>query len=621
MKKLYFFLMMIITVLSLTAVISATGISIEANDTVTIESNDGYIYYVPSFVSPNSVKLNVPSNIKYQKDGAYVALENGTTLDLTGYEAQDENCVKCYKLTVFDLGAERQLTFYFASSLPSMHVETSRDAENMIEYNGKDKESEIFIVNKNGTYEYKETLGELSEIKVRGNTTNSYAKKPFAIKLGHKSPLFGMSNDRSWVLLANYLDQSLLRNSTMYQIAKILGMDMCDFRSVDLYINGEYYGVYLLCEKVEIDNGRVNIYDLEEETELLNPEFNENPITATGGTLIDNSILTEYSYIDGVVNPVDITGGYLIELDNNYYKDERCYFVTENGSHYVIKSPEYASREQVEYIAGIFAEMEEAIMSSNGKNRFGKHYTEYIELDTFVYAYIIAELGRNYDAGSSSMYFYKDKDIDGVYSKIQKGPLWDCDNTLGNIHKNGASSTEGYWAKNRSIWAGLTAKDDFNKRVTEVFTLLYNDLFDMIDKGGFIEAQVKDLGTSVDMERSRWKSNNYTYWPTYYDGTHYDRWQSAPVFNFVSEYSNGVDGDNSTVIGYFCEHIENRANWLATEWGCQVTLRERVLNDPPIDTAPNDNTALIVVIVCASSVVVAVAVVVAILVMKKKKIK
>ena len=49
MKKLYFFLMMIITVLSLTAVISATGISIEANDTVTIESNDGYIYYVPSF--------------------------------------------------------------------------------------------------------------------------------------------------------------------------------------------------------------------------------------------------------------------------------------------------------------------------------------------------------------------------------------------------------------------------------------------------------------------------------------------------------------------------------------------------------------------------------------------
>ncbi|MBQ7907493.1 MAG: CotH kinase family protein [Clostridia bacterium] len=620
MKKLYFALMLTLALLALTIVVGAKDISIEANETIIIEANDQNTYFMPSFVSPTCVKLLVEagSSIKYMKDGVLAPIEDSLTIDLTGYETTDKNGEKCYIYSVYELGIETPLTFYFANSLPSVHITTTKGADNIIQYNGKDDEAEIFIVNKDGTFEYSESFGEFSELKVRGNTTDDYAKKPFRIKLGHKTLLFGMSNDRSWVLLANYLDQSLIRNNVMYQIAKILGMDMCDFRSVDLFIDGEYYGIYLLCEKVEIDNGRVNIHDLEEETELLNGEFSKNATTVTSGTLIDNTILTEYRYVEGIVNPEDITGGYLIELDNNYYRDELCYFVTENNSHYVIKSPEYASREQVEYIAGLFAEMEEAIMSSNGINRLGKHYTEYIELDTFVYAYIIAELGRNYDAGSSSMYFYKDRDVDGQLSKIQKGPLWDCDNTLGNIHKNGASSTEGYWAKERSIWAGLTAKADFNQRVTEVFTALYTDLFDMIDKGGFIEQQYKDLGSSVVMERARWRSNDYTYWPTYYDGTHYDRWQPAPVFNFVSEYSNGVDGDNSTVIGYLCEHIEARANWLATEWGCDVALRERVLNDPPQETLQEDNTMVIIIVAVASLVAVG-AVVAVIIIVKKRK--
>jgi len=154
--------------------------------------------------------------------------------------------------------------------------------------------------------------------------------------------------------------------------------------------------------------------------------------------------------------------------------------------------------------------------------------------------------------------------------------LWDCDNTLGNIHKNGASNTEGYWARNRSIWAGLTKHSEFNALVTRELARVYDDIFDMIDAGGYIYEQVKDIGQSIFMERARWSSGNYSKWPVYYDGTHYDRWQSAPVFNFVKGYySYGLDKDDSTVIGYLCEHIEARLNWLADEWGCDVTLRER----------------------------------------------
>lgn len=626
MKKraLYFVLFLTLALLTLATVTLASDIFVRVNDSVTVDDINN-VFYVPSAVKPDSVVLDLygTDEITYIDNGEIKEINKNSPLDLTSYAIVDENGNKCYQKTVYLKDNPYTFTFYFASTLPSIHVSTVKGAENIVAYNSKDTSTTITIVNSDGTLEYAENQGELSEIKVRGNTTNSYAKKPFAIKLGHKAPLFEMSNDRQWILLANYLDQSLIRNSIMYKIAEILGMDMCDFKSVDLYLDGDYYGVYLLCEKVEIDNGRVNIRDLEEETELLNPSFNENAISVTDGDLINNTILTEYRYIDGVIDPADITGGYLIELDNNYYRDELCYFVTDNNNHYVIKSPEYASKAQVEYIATLFAEMEEAIMSQDGKNRLGKHYSEYADVDSFVYAYIIAEFSRNYDAGSSSMYFYKDSDKNGEFSKIVKGPLWDCDNTLGNIHKNDASNPEGFWAKGRSIWSGLTAKQDFNKRVTEVFTTLYDDIFDMLDMGGFIDDQLNELNGSYQMERLRWSSYDYSKWPTYYDGTHYDRWQSAPVFNFVEKYTDGVNNTNQTVIGYLCNHIESRANWLADEWGCQVTKRVRVLNDPPSPDAPPpaqptiDNTWMIITIVIVASIAV-IATCVVIVIVKKR---
>ena len=621
-KGLYITLFLLVSIISLAMLCSASPISVDAGNNIEIEEQDG-VFYLPSCVTPQAVNFNYSGSVMIDQNGEKVPLDKETPFDLTEYQSTDETGAKCYALSVFFGSYEKKLRFYFASSLPSIHVTTSKGGQAIVRDNDKDESTQIVILNKDGTVEYADGADELSKIKVRGNTTNSYAKKPFAIKLGHKAPLFEMSNDRQWILLANYLDQSLIRNSIMYQIANILGMDMCDFKSVDLYLDGEYYGVYLLCEKVEIDNGRVNIRDLEEETELLNPSFSDEVIAVTSGELINNTILTEYRYVNGITNPSDITGGYLIELDNNYYKNELCYFVTENNSHYVIKSPEKASKEQVEYIATLFAEMEEAIMSQTGKNRLGKHYSEYIDVDSFVYAYIIAELSRNYDAGSSSMYFYKDWDQNGELSKIVKGPLWDCDNTLGNIHKNGASSSEGYWARNRSIWSGLCAKQEFNQKVTSTFAKLYDDIFDMLDAGGFIDKQLDQIGTSVNMERMRWKSYDYSCWPTYFDGTHYDRWQSAPVFNFVEVYSDGVNNTNQTVIGYLCNHIEKRANWLAEEWDCQVTVRQRVLNDPPPpnelpSAQPNINPALIIVSIVAIVAVVVASACVVIAIIKRK---
>ena len=575
MKKLLIILSVIFATMMLTIVVGAADVSVEASDARIFEAEDTS-FFLPSYVSPSSVKLvhNGTKKITYiNENGNTVDLPSGTVIDLTPFKTVTSTGQTFYTLKTYTNNSSRILVFNFADNLPSIHVETTLGRDTIASTNGKDTLTKITIVNKDGSYEYKDTSLTNSEIKVRGNATKAYAKKPFQIKLGEKTDLYGMGASKTWILLANYDDQSLIRNNIMYKIGELFGMHTTEFRNVDLYLDGQYYGVYLLCEKVSISSSRIDIVELEKLNDELNPTYQQTAVKVNG---ISNTIITEYTYVPGVVNPSDITGGYLVELDNNYWSSELCYFITENGSHYVVKSPEYASKEQMIYIATLFGEMEEAIMSNNGYNRLGKHYSEYADVDSLVYAYIIAEFSRNFDAGSSSMYFYKDADKNGEYSKIVKGPLWDCDNTLGNIHKNGASNTEGYWARNRSIWAGLTKHSDFNAKVTKELARVYDEIFDMIDLGGYVYQQVEDIGQSIYMERSRWNSNNYSKWPLYYDGTHYDRWQSAPVFNFISGYySYGLDKDDTTVIGYLCEHIEARLNWLAVEWGCDVTLRER----------------------------------------------
>ena len=554
--------------------------------------HDGYKLYLPSHISPYAVSfaLDECNTVTYTDlDGNDVQLLEGEPIDITPYLSPYYN-EPVYVLSIKIDGVFKYLIIRMANTLPSLYVEMDTDVDSFLRYNLSSESTNATFFDKNGTVEFKDTDG-FCEFKVRGNATTDYLKKPFQIKLPTRADLYGMGSSKTWLLLANYDDQSLLRNSVMYKISEYLGMQTCDFRSIDLFINGEYYGIYLLCEKVQIGKNRLEITDLEDENNELNDSYTSYSTNVTSGTLIDTTNLAQYSYIPNIINPDDITGGYLIELDNNYYSKELCYFTTDYGNHYVIKSPEYASREQVEYIATLFANMEEAIMASNGYNSQGKHYSDYVDVDSLVSAYIIQEFGRNYDAGSSSMYFYKDRDTDGITSKIYKGPLWDCDNTLGNIHKNGASSISGYWAKDRSIWAGLTKKPEFMNLVSQKFSSAYNYIFDMIDKDGYIDSEVLLIGDSIYMEQSIYGTNDYSKWPLYYDGTHYDKWQSSQVFNFCAVYSQGNNEDSTTVIGYLCEHIEDRANWLAKNWNCDVQLRERRVTDIVVPEEPAEPEA------------------------------
>lgn len=594
MKKLIF---TIICVFAL----AGTAFAADRNMNLSVTLTDGRTFeasrigeiYLPSYADPSKISFNFSktgiSYFSFSKD-QNVEISSGDTIDITAHKSDDGS----YTIAFYE-GDKRYVYTLFISSLPSVHVTTSIGKDKIVsQYPQTDTNVKTAIINKNGKYEYVDTEHMCGELKVRGNTTDTYAKKPFQLKLNEKKNLFGMGEAKTWILLANYLDQSLIRNSVMYKLGELLGMDACKFQSVDLFLDGEYYGVYLLCEKVQIGKSRVNITDLEKENDKLNATYG-SIVSVTSGELIDKGILREYRYIDGVTDPEDITGGYLVELDNNNYRSEKCYFITTSGNAYVVKSPENASKAQMKYISEIFGYMEEALASGTGYNSIGKHYSEYIDKDSLAYAYIMAEYGRNYDAGSSSTYFYKDVDLNGDRTKITSGPLWDCDNTLGNILKGGAAVQKGYWAANRPFWNLCVKHSDFNSLVRKHFTGMYDIIYDMVDRGGYIDELVSELGTSVAMERARWHSDNYSKWPLYDERFNYHHYEWSPntqTFQFIEEYSDGVDEDETTVIGYLINCMTERAEWLASAWNCNVERRERIVYaDPPIiDTDTSSDT-------------------------------
>lgn len=100
-------------------------------------------------------------------------------------------------------------------------------------------------------------------IKGRGNSTWNAPKKPYALKLDHRSELFGMPAHRRWILLANYMDKTLLRNHIAFCLAKAEGTAL-DWTPigvfVDLLFNGVHQGCYYLCEQITIDEHRVNVH-------------------------------------------------------------------------------------------------------------------------------------------------------------------------------------------------------------------------------------------------------------------------------------------------------------------------------------------------------------------------
>ena len=286
---------------------------------------------------------------------------------------------------------------YDALELPvvSLTTETGKDVTSKEEYIG----GTIAISHCGSEYELEEMD---MEIRGRGNFSWKTAKKSYRIKLSHSENLLGQGKgeSRHWTLIANHCDQSLIRNYiTLGYAAKLENLAfISSATSVDLYLNGEYRGVYSLCEQNGVSPYRINIAD----------------------------------------NPYSLQTGYLIEMSN--YASEEVFHA--GGRSYEIKSDLCPEEELYERQRAFIAETVQICWDvAQSGNR--EEIERLIDIPSAVDAYLVEELFKNKDDGWDSFYFYFDASVEG--EKLHFGPIWDFDLTGGNAD-DGCEYPEGLWA-------------------------------------------------------------------------------------------------------------------------------------------------------------------------------
>ncbi|UYO62354.1 CotH kinase family protein [Acetobacterium wieringae] len=385
--------------------------------------------------------------------------------------------------------------------------------KNNLEYLHADKENKISaMVSLDDSADPNNNFsGASAVIKGRGNFTWSLDKRPYQIKFDSKKAFLGMAPAKTWVLLANHTDRSFARNRLIFDLANDMGLAYSsESRFVDLYINGEYLGNYLICEKVEVGSNRV---------ELKNPD------------------------------------GLLLEMDNHYGTTEPYYFTTtKSGTIFTLKDSVDAadSPEVQQAFAGVQADINELETLLYADDPDWAAISEIIDVDSFVKRYFVDEFAKNIEIGMSSIYFYKDGDSD----KLHAGPVWDYDLSLGNIAKG--TATEDY-AKNitlrveegivRNDWyAQLCRNEEFVARANQLYATDVKKAIDNTDDN--LNAVAKLVAGSAE--------NNFGKWPVLGVPTLETTNSRIIEHSFVGE------------ISYLRNWIVDRSNYLAGAYGAEM---------------------------------------------------
>lgn len=368
--------------------------------------------------------------------------------------------------------------------------------------------------------------GEVSALKGRGNTTWGWTdKKPYQVKLEKKAdlldPINGDQKNKTWIFLSNPFDPTLIKNTMVYNFAKEIGLGSTpEGRPVDMYYDGLYRGSYYLCEKVEIDDGRVEIDDLEGAIEDANTDVDMDELETSTSI---NSYGNEFSYVKGLNDPEDITGGYLLEIDSVYYSGEKSWFNLSKGFYWVSKSPEYLSENMSKYISEHSQAIYNYIATEKRQGGEGTDLFKYIDKETFVKYLLTMEWFDNNDIWTSSTYLYKPKGDDKLYA----GPVWDCDSIMGIRH---AEKEPTGW-KTPGLGRSLLSLPKFRKALKEIYIsdirpVVFETLIGNTD-GKYLKTynhMKQEVSSSLAMNDMIWEYNdvNGTYFPEETTAANYD---------------------------------------------------------------------------------------------------
>ena len=408
-------------------------------------------------------------------------------------------------------------------------------------------EADDIAVYKNGVADL-ETAG--CSIRLRGNTSSAYDKRPMAIKLNKKKAILGMPEHKRWVLLSPWTDMSLIRNYLAFNIAKTiqnhfingptdgstLGKGLVwnpSGKNVELVINGIHVGNYLLCEQIKIDDNRLK---------LEKPIF-EDVVEKKGNT-----------------NPTTEDCSYLLEFDNNY--DETWKFKTSLRSLPCLFKDDLSAKVDGTTYSGqtIFEDLQTYINNIERNLTYGNYTTAYESLDvnSVIDYWFVYEIAMNDEIQHpKSVYMYKD----GA-GKLSAGPVWDFDSqnftnvdteknqwyyhTWSSLLIERSKSGEGL----QYMWWPLLMKDqNYINRVKARWADLYPDLVEIANR--VVEDRREANRLSDYYNRKIWKVGNYLDW--HWQCGDEDMEFDAVMDNLKYCYNKRLENLNST--------ITNLKNW------------------------------------------------------------
>lgn len=411
------------------------------------QKDDTWYLFLPSTQSISDTLIYYTGNVTSVSAGKL----HKNAKNVSHAVASSEDCVTFMMET-----GEKYDVMVMQSNLPSVQI--SLKGNLTLEEIHKDKtlqfEENTFVL-KDFEEKYNLTLPNYMEIEGRGNTTwELYNKKSYQIKFKEEVSVLGMEPAKKWVLMANSSDDSMIRNQLVFQTAENLSMKYVPhFKYVDLWINGDYLGTYLLGEKVEIENSRLDLNE---------------------------------------------SGGGLFEHDEGYYDEsENVLFSKMLQKHFVLKD---AVSDDPLILADAMKSFEISIdelmtylYTTPSKNVTLNQLATMIDVDSFAKYYLINEYVLNKEAFVTSFYWYKDGEDDVLHL----GPLWDFDTSMGN---DGSGIDEKY-GEDHPLFGYLLAIPEFQKRTEDLYFKYSKTFSDMKAMASVLEEEIQ---ISAEMNYLRW---------------------------------------------------------------------------------------------------------------------
>ena len=298
----------------------------------------------------------------------------------------------------------------------------------------------------------------------------------------------GFPAEEDWVLHGPYSDKTLMRNVLAMHLAQQMGQYASRTRYVELMLNDEYQGIYVLMERIKRDKNRVDIANLREED------------------------------IEGE----ELTGGYVFKIDKAVDHDWTSSFGALGSFNdnikfqYVSPNRDKIQPEQAAYLQSYVDSMERAINVPQFANQV-KHYREFLDYQSFAENFLHVELAKDVDAYRISCYFYKKKITNG--GKVFAGPIWDYNLSFGNATDCGVTDPTGW------IYYENCARSNYNWYQTllqdEEFTSVLKCRWDELRVGSlhvdsifqFIDEKVAELGPAIDRNYQKWPILSEQVWP------------------------------------------------------------------------------------------------------------